>query len=361
VGVVKRRKRNRLGDIGVTALRASASRIPSLDGLRAISIILVIVGHTWKLSEGLSIFGVHVFFVISGYLITTLLQKEQQRNGRVSIGGFYVRRCFRILPAAYAYILVIALFFPGSRPGLLYAATYTVSYHAITTPLLFQHLWSLSVEEQFYLLWPLAFVLGFRHRAQVAWAAMLTAALFRLMLALSSPSFASSYMHFSFPGTMDSIAAGCLLAIYDPRFRGRLHWMCEPTAIAIAVPICAWALGGLWWGDSSIRGVRVMATFWGVVPLLIALWVFLLVQRKDRILNNLVASAIGVLSYSLYLWQQPFTAAGKGPIAFRLILLAGCATASYFIVERPMLRLGAYLRSRKLVSALSEAQTAGTD
>lgn len=346
----------------MTVARASASRIPSLDGLRAISILLVIVGHISISNVGLAIFGVHVFFVISGYLITSLLQGEQQRNGRISIGGFYTRRCFRILPAAYTYILLIALFWPGSRPGLPYAATYTVSYHFVTIPLVFQHLWSLSVEEQFYLLWPLAFVLGFRYRAQVAWAAMLTAALFRLALAFSSSPFAASYMHFSFPGTMDSIAAGCLLAIYEPRFRERLQWMCEPPAIAIAVPLSAWALGGLWWGESSVRGVRIMATFWGVVPLLIALWIFLLIQRKDRILNNPVASAIGILSYSLYLWQQPFTAAGKGPIVLRLIFLAVCATASYFLVEKPMLALGAYVRARKVAApSPAEVQVAATD
>lgn len=328
----------------------SGNRIASLDGLRAVSILFVISGHMYQYVIGLSIFGVHVFFVISGYLITRLLQQEYERNSRISLTAFYRRRCFRILPAAYTYIVVIALLSPTCRPGLLYAATYTVSYHLLNIPIIFQHLWSLSVEEQFYLLWPLAFVLGFRHRGRIACAAMLFSALFRLAVALRLVQYPTDSMHFSFPGTMDSLAAGCLLAIYETQVRKKLGWMCEPTAIAIALPVTAWTLGGLWWGDSLVVGVRVISAFWGVVPLLIAFWVFLLVERRDWIFNNPVARTIGVLSYSLYLWQQPFLVAYRFPKPLALVMLTGCAITSYFLVEKPMLRLGASLKSRRVVT-----------
>src|ERR1022692_1614180 len=102
-----------------------ANRIPSLDGLRAMSILFVIVGHLWGGAGApvlLSAFGVHVFFVLSGYLITGLLQKEYEREGRIDLLAFYRRRCFRILPAAFTYILIIALLSPVSRSALLYAA-----------------------------------------------------------------------------------------------------------------------------------------------------------------------------------------------------------------------------------------------
>ena len=114
---------------------ASASRIPSLDGVRAMSVLLVIGGHLWG---GLGAPGftaalaVHVFFVLSGYLITRLLQQEHQRSGRIDLIAFYRRRCFRIFPAAFAYILVIALVVPSSRSALIYAVTYTVSYRLAT-------------------------------------------------------------------------------------------------------------------------------------------------------------------------------------------------------------------------------------
>ena len=315
------------------------------------SILLVIVGHFHQSLIALAIFGVHIFFVISGYLITKLLQDECDRSGRINLGTFYRRRAFRIFPAAYTYIIIIVLLVPASRPGLPYAATYTVSYHFVTMPLLLQHLWSLSVEEQFYLLWPLALVLGYRYRGQIAWLAMLAAGLFRLALAFSSSPFSTFHMHYSFPGSMDSIAAGCLLAIYEPRIRARLEWLSEAAAIAIAIPITAWILERLWWGDTSIIGVRIMSAFWGVVPLLIGLWVFVLISRRDWIFNNAVASAIGVLSYSLYLWQQPFTFEQEYPKILALFMLTSCATASYFLIEKPMLRLGALLNSRKSVPA----------
>jgi len=90
-----------------------------------------------------------------------------------------------------------------------------------------------------------------------------------------------------------------------------------------------------------------MSMFWGAVPLLIALWVFLLIERQDWILNNPVASVIGVLSYSLYLWQQPFTPERKHSIILTLLMVAGCAVASYVLIEKPMLKLGASIKSRK--------------
>jgi peptidoglycan/LPS O-acetylase OafA/YrhL len=329
---------------------APANRIPSLDGLRAMSILFVIVGHFWSLkgpSVLLAGFGVHVFFVLSGYLITQLLQKEYEREGRIDLVAFYRRRCFRIFPAAYTYILVVALLSPVSRSGLIYAVTYTVSYHLNSTPLLFWHLWSLSVEEQFYLLWPLALLLGFARRAWIAWLTMLLAAMFRLALGLNPSLYSITYLHYSFPGTMDSIAAGCLLAIYGPQIRERFRWMAESNAIVIAIPVTAWTLDAVFWGDTSLIAVRSMAALWGAVPLLIAFWIFLLIERQDWILNNPVASAVGVLSYSLYLWQQAFTVDHKHSTVVALLMLAGCAIASYVLVEKPMLKLGASIKSRK--------------
>jgi peptidoglycan/LPS O-acetylase OafA/YrhL len=325
----------------------SASRIPSLDGLRAMAVLLVIGGHLWG---GLGAPGftaalaVHVFFVLSGYLITRLLQQERQRSGRIDLLAFYRRRCFRIFPAAFAYILIIAMLVPSSRAALPYAATYTVSYHLFNTPVVLWHLWSLSVEEQFYLLWPLALVLGFRRRASIAWVAMIAAAAFRLTIALNAGPHAFSYVHYSFPGTMDSIAAGCLLAIYESQVRERFCWMVDSPAIVVAVPLTAWIVAGAFWADSSNAISLSLSVFWGAVPLLIALLIFLLIERQDRIFNNRVAYTIGVLSYSLYLWQQPFTEDRSLSTIQAMLMLSGCAVASYILVEKPMLRLGKSLQ-----------------
>lgn len=342
----------------------AANRIPSLDGLRAMSILLVILGHFGGgvgTSVLFSAFGVQVFFVLSGYLITTLLQREHEREGRIDLAAFYRRRCFRIFPAAYTYIFLVALFSAASRSGWLYAATYTVSYRLNNTPPLYDHLWSLSVEEQFYLLWPLALLLGFRYRAHIAWLAMLAAALFRLTLALGALQLSTVYLHFSFPGTMDSIAAGCLLAIYEPTIRERCGWMADYAGIAIGVPVTAWTMAVVCWGDTTITAVRALSAAWGVVPLLIALWVFLMIERQDWILNNPVASGIGVLSYSLYLWQQAFTLDHKYSILAALLLVTACALGSYFLVEKPMLKLGASINWRLRRPVVRQIVSPATD
>src|SRR5580698_123691 len=99
----------------MTMKSAPPNRIPSLDGLRAMSILFVIVGHLWgrtAASAMLAGLGVHVFFVLSGYLITKLLQQERERYGRINLVAFYRRRCFRIFPAAFTYILIVALLSP---------------------------------------------------------------------------------------------------------------------------------------------------------------------------------------------------------------------------------------------------------
>ena len=323
-------------------------RIPSLDGLRAISILAVVVGHLCGTSGRAAAvivagLGVHVFFVVSGYLITRLLQDEYSTNGEISLVGFYRRRCFRILPAAFAYIVTIGLFVSGSRPGLPYAATYTVSYFFLATPEILRHLWSLSIEEQFYLLWPLALVLGFRYRGKIALGAIAAAAVYRAAMALCHPQGVhyDVAVHFVFPGAIDSIAMGCLLAIYESRIRERLTWLVDCTAVVIALPVVAFTLYSALWGNSDSLLGRVVPIFWPVFPAALALWIFLLVERRDWLFNNLVAVGIGVLSYSLYLWQQPFTAAGMRFHPLQAVtLLTACSIASYFVVERPMLRLG---------------------
>jgi peptidoglycan/LPS O-acetylase OafA/YrhL len=325
------------------------NRIPSLDGVRALSILFVVGGHLWtRVYSGsaatlFATLGVHIFFVLSGYLITTLLQQERERNGHISLIAFYRRRCFRIFPAAFTYIAVVTILSPISRPGLLYALTYTVSYHAGNMPLLFGHLWSLSVEEQFYLLWPLALVLGFRYRARIAWTAIASAAAFRLALALSTNYRSLTLMHYSFFGTMDSVGAGCLLAIYYPSIREKCAWMTTSWTIPLATGATIWIVSIALWGGPESLGRRLVSISWGFVPLAIALELFLLIERRDWIFNNPVASWLGALSYSLYLWQEGFTLCDWPPV-LGLALLTVCAFSSYVLIEKPMLRLGSRTR-----------------
>ena len=334
---------------GIEGRQQATKRIPSLDGLRAVSISIVIVGHLLGgtgLTGQFATFGVQVFFVISGYLITKLLQEEHQRSGRISLTAFYRRRCFRIFPAAYTYIAIIAVVSPASRRGLLFALTYLTSYRATSTPMLFTHLWSLSVEEQFYLLWPMALVIGYRYRARIAWSAMLVAALFRLGIAFSPYAY-TGYIHYSFPGTMDSIAAGCLAATYEPGLRAFAKKF-DDVALVLLLSVAAFLLEFVLWGSPYSAFTRSLCAFAGIVPLLVAVTIIMLIQREDWILNNRVVSTVGVLSYSLYLWQQPFTREGRPAVA-GLLMLSACAIASYLLVEKPMLQWGASLARHQRV------------
>ena len=141
------------------------NRLPSLDGLRAVSIVLVLGAHltgtryypvpdSWVFHEYAQL-GVRIFFVISGFLITSLLLKEREKTGRVDLRGFYRRRFYRIMPVAYLYMLTVAITAWGTLPvrDIAGAFTYTINFNTHATWLL-GHFWSLANEEQFYLLWP---------------------------------------------------------------------------------------------------------------------------------------------------------------------------------------------------------------
>ncbi len=177
-----------------------ADRIPSLDGLRAVAISLVIVSHLqgtrgfphFSLPVELGNLGVRVFFVISGLLITTLMLQEHRKYGSISVARFFIRRTLRIFPAMYFFLLVVAV---AAKLGLVFlspgdmfhAATYTMNYHSGGSWTL-GHLWSLAVEEQFYLLWPLAFALfGLRGAMLGAAGVVLFAPVVRTATLLLSP------------------------------------------------------------------------------------------------------------------------------------------------------------------------------
>jgi peptidoglycan/LPS O-acetylase OafA/YrhL len=202
------------------------SRIPSLDGLRAISIALVLVGHSALSSNApaflmhfshLGNFGVRCFFIISGFLITTLLVKERQKTGSISIKAFYIRRALRIFPPSLVFIGIIAFcsdmgwltLYPGD---LVHALTYTMNYH-FHRAWWFDNLWSLSVEEQFYLLWPaLLCFAGNRRGLKIAWGVVFVVPFIRaVMWFVFHASDTAMTKHFE--ANADALATGCLLSM----------------------------------------------------------------------------------------------------------------------------------------------------
>jgi peptidoglycan/LPS O-acetylase OafA/YrhL len=343
--------------------------IPSLDGMRAISILLVIVAHTsqnyarWiNIPVGSYLLfahlGVSVFFVISGFLITSLLLKELDATGTIAIKRFYVRRAFRIFPPFYFYlaiILVLALvgLFPTPLRAFFFAATYTSDYYLGpgSGSGSLQHLWSLSVEEQFYLLWPAALLLlGKRRAIYLAWFLILVSPLSRtityLVLAPPHRAMAGRMFHSS----IDTIMFGCLLALLwdnDRFIRLQRTWM-GAWAMAGAVlfllvidPLLQFRFYG---GFTLLVGM----TLEGVSICVVTLYVVKQPRTvPGRILNTPILRHIGVISYSLYLWQSIIIAEAGQFFLLALAAILACAEFSYWVIERPSLRLRARFEARR--------------
>jgi peptidoglycan/LPS O-acetylase OafA/YrhL len=313
-------------------------RIPSLDGLRAISIVLVMLSHLvkWKhISaaplEGYGALGVHVFFVLSGYLITSLLLQEHARTSTISLSNFYVRRAFRIFPAAFVFLaVVIGLYWHEMRWTHVAAAVFYVANMDMARPWIFGHLWSLSIEEQFYLLWPFALKKWHKNKEIILLCVFFGTPLFRTFLYAIK---ARGALVGSLPAVADQLAIGCLLAIFAkriPKIPGYLALIM--TVAAIALP---------WYPATS--PARTLFMLFVLRPLLhisIAGIVLHVIQVPYRALNWGPVAWLGKISYSLYLWQELFCSNQNLHYGFVLALPAvACACLSYYLVEQPMLRV----------------------
>ncbi len=346
---------------GKTPRTEKSSHLPSLDGLRAISILLVILGHLsgtqgfGRIDLGIGDYahlGVVIFFVISGFLITSLLLAEHQKRGTISIRLFYARRAVRIFPAAFLYLGVLACLCSVSIIHLnardfAYALTYTVNYDPVSSWEI-GHLWSLSVEEQFYLLWPFAFVSLGPKRA--IWAAAAFVALGPVARAAAWVFLRGTpyYDLPMFPMVGDSIAMGCLLA----RLRGYLEeqrWYLKLFHPAVSILLAAIALVI----NRNLSYTMVSVPGWSIINLILTILIHRSVyccrDVSGRFLNWKPFATIGVLSYSLYIWQQLFinrnSSAWINAFPQNLLFAVTAATASYLLLEKPLLKLRQRLRA----------------
>jgi peptidoglycan/LPS O-acetylase OafA/YrhL len=322
----------------VTAFVVSIQRIPSLDGLRAISITLVILSHLvkWKhvsvaVVGSYGALGVQVFFVLSGYLITNLLLREHERTSTIGLREFYIRRAFRIFPAAFVFLaVVIVLYWQQMRWYHIAAAVFYVANMDLARPWIFGHLWSLSVEEQFYLLWPFALKRWERHKTAILVSVFLATPVFRAALFAFK---VRNGLIGSLPVLADQLAIGCLLAIFVtriPKVKG---------SVALAM-----LLGVVFipWFPATTPG-RSLFMLFVLRPLLnvsIAGVVLHVIQVPYRALNWSPVAWLGKISYSLYLWQELFCSNDALHLGYLLVAPAlACACLSYYLVEQPMLRL----------------------
>jgi peptidoglycan/LPS O-acetylase OafA/YrhL len=360
----------------------ASGEIPSLTGIRAVAVMVVFMGHS-GVPYSAAPLGVTVFFFLSGYLITTLLRKEFDRSGTISLRGFYLRRAFRILPPLYIVLILADLLTLGGAFGdqhlrlgaglsqFFFFSNYQILHagwsgpHTGTAPGT-SPLWSLAVEEHFYLLFPLFYLALRRYipspRRQAAVLAAICGAVlvWRLVLILGlHQTFDRTYV-----GTdtrIDSILFGCILGVLGnpaPNVDGRAlrtsisRWwapILAPIGLVAFLVVYPWP-GGL--GPALFHRTAVSATVQYTIEGLALIPIFVVAIRYSkwgifRLLNHPWVVLIGVLSYSMYISEQIINALVHGNVPggeivhgpMYLALTLGFAWAMYRVVERPCARV----------------------
>jgi peptidoglycan/LPS O-acetylase OafA/YrhL len=356
---------------------AKKPRLPSLDGWRAVSILLVLGSHNprvfdfpqrldrlfmWSFDGGL---GVRFFFVISGFLITFLLLKEHGQTGGINLKNFYFRRALRILPVYFAFLLVmlcLQLFTVWHQEPVTWLGNVTFLTNVLPGNWNTGHLWSLAVEEQFYILWPVLLCLigrpaGSNRRLYLVLAIpLVTAPICRVIgyERLEPPLFHSFFEGHSFFTNFDSLAIGCIAGVVfaeSGRVAGMLgsrpQMLLVTALFLLAVP---YVLGKLLiCGIFTVPlGDSCEAAGLGLI-LLQSVWH----PRLFQPLAWLPVAQLGVLSYSIYIWQQLFCTNPKDfgfvnptlmSFPFWMVGAIGAAAISYYCLERPLLNLRSRLR-----------------
>ena len=380
--------------------------LPALDGLRALAVVAVLLYHAGLTRAAGGFLGVDVFFVLSGFLITSLLLGEHAREGRISFGRFWSRRARRLLPALFLMLGAVAVYGallapPGSLADLRRQALATLAYGAnwnqifsgqgyfaqLAAPSPLLHTWSLAIEEQFYLVWPLLLTalvaLGRRGKGDPDGARRGARRLLPLLaFSLAGAAASATAMALLFHGgagvnrvyygtdtrSQDLLVGAALAALVQMR---RNPWAAPGTrprrvalgvaggaGLAVVVAASTLANGSSGWlYRGGFAGVAVAtAALLGAVALVPA-------SPWGRVLALAPVRYVGRISYGLYLWHWPVFLvldgdrtglAGAALVAVRLAAAAVVAVASYHLVEAPI-RRGALAHWRAWLGAPAAA------
>jgi peptidoglycan/LPS O-acetylase OafA/YrhL len=319
--------------------------------------------------------GVEFFFVISGFLITLLMLREKALTGCLDKRRFFLRRMLRIMPAYFVFLIAVAILQACGHARLssrdwLVATTYTVNF--IRRPAWdIGHAWSLSIEEHFYLVWPFLMAVAI---PRFGAAAALTCAGFcfatRWFILLAFPAYSPMAELWTF-ARMDAIAMGCLMAFvaWDPYWRRNLDRLCNRQPVIPAV--CIVLVGSMIASAYSAKYQVGIAYSLNTLCITVLIWSALRNSGSwwVRMLNLPILGMIGIMSYSIYLWQQIFLDHQNPGLlcSFPLNVLLAVITAilSYNLIEKPFLGLKRYLvdsppdRTRQADSAANEGRLTG--
>jgi peptidoglycan/LPS O-acetylase OafA/YrhL len=316
---------------------------PALDGLRALAITLVLLTHSFRATFPGGWVGVDVFFVLSGYLITSILLKEIRETGSIAWGRFYWRRALRLTPP----LVILAIFqfahaaiSPHNAAeirtatlfGLLYLQDFNLAFNFSPGDVV-GHLWSLATEEQFYLLWPVALLLiARRHPARWVGAAIVAMFAGRLLLWLSGASL--NHLQYGPDARPIGLVVGCLLALMPARRWPRLPSATPFALLGFLICISAACSGALGWPTILAPLVACVATAGIIMAAKQG-------ANAARLFSLPPAVYIGRISYGLYLYSAPICFLGAVKGINPLILIGASiviAALSYEFVEKPFLR-----------------------
>jgi peptidoglycan/LPS O-acetylase OafA/YrhL len=350
---------------------------PALDGIRAVAVLAVIAYHLGYGRARGGFLGVDVFFVLSGYLITSLLLAERARTGAIDFAAFWFRRARRLLPALFLMLIAVAFWVGAStaafelqsrRDDILWTLFYGANWHFIATgqdyfdqfasasPL--RHTWSLAIEEQFYVAWPLivgaALWLGRRREAVVAGVCVVGIAVSAAAMALLYDPGDPSRAYYGTDARMHELLVGALLAVLMFRYAGsRAMRLAGAAAVPLAVGAGLLLLASFTLvSDTSVVYYRGLSLGLAVT---VAVLIFA-VEREPgglpaRLLSLRPVAWVGQISYGLYLWHWPVTLAilkSSGPFRLlpgslalngeRVAITFAIAVASFYLLEQPIRR-----------------------
>jgi peptidoglycan/LPS O-acetylase OafA/YrhL len=363
----------------VSSSNPTQGKIPSLDGWRALAVILVLVYHAMfasyypysKLAWTLVIFdgelGVRIFYVLSGFLISLLLLREGDKNGSISLRRFYLRRIFRIFPIYFAYLAVLGVLsaaglYSDSLSAWVGCLTFTRNMVGHSPPSATSHFWSLAVEEQFYIIWPvLVYTLRLWKRGSL-YVGLLLVPIFVcpvIRCFFISHGILTNFVERIFsPDSIlayaDSLAVGCLGAWIVHRATGAGKWIKSHSS---GMFICfAVIVGGRWlqvsFGGHAVESLVPAFQAWGIMGCLS-------LSTKGGspgylFLNSKPMATLGVLSYSIYVWHPLFLSGMMGPAfldltvynwKFWIFPALGVGAFSYYCFELPLIGLRRKFRS----------------